>query len=252
MSGGTATAIVEVAVDPPTAFEVFTEEVAAWWRSSESVRFEAGVGGRVLALTADPDAEPVEIGRILVWEPGPRLAFSYHDDTQVEVRFEAAPAGTRVVVEHRGFDRSTSPSIDEDWAGLLGRFADQSRERVLLPRLAEFVTAIAENDVDFFRRNITDDAMCVFPGADGLYDTDSRGHGRPSALREVPGRRPACHRRRHDRRGAHRTGVIQRVDDPSPLVVIEQHVRSTEDQWKLASCRWTPASASHRGDADGW
>ncbi len=166
-----ATAIVEVAVDPPTAFEVFTEEVAAWWRSSESVRFEAGVGGRVLALTADPGAEPIEIGRVLVWEPGPRLAFSYRDETEVEVRFEPSEIGTRVVVEHRGFDDAV-PSLDEDWAGLLGRFADRSRERVLSRRLAEFVTAIAQNDVDFFRRNLTDDARCVFPGADGVYNKE--------------------------------------------------------------------------------
>ena len=88
MSRDVATAIVEVAVDPPTAFEVFTEEVAAWWRASESLRFEAGVGGRVLALTGGKVAEPVEIGRILVWEPGPRLAFSYRGDTEVEVRYD--------------------------------------------------------------------------------------------------------------------------------------------------------------------
>ena len=108
MSRDVATAIVEVAVDPPTAFEVFTEEVAAWWRASESLRFEAGVGGRVLALTGGNVAEPVEVGRILVWEPGPRLAFSYRDDTEVEVRFEPSDGGTRVVVEHRGFDRDST------------------------------------------------------------------------------------------------------------------------------------------------
>jgi hypothetical protein len=76
VSDGVATAIVEVAVDPPTAFEVFTEEVAAWWRASESVRFEPGVGGRVLALAGEPEMPPTEVGRVLVWEPGPRLAFT--------------------------------------------------------------------------------------------------------------------------------------------------------------------------------
>jgi hypothetical protein len=41
---------------------------------------------------------------------------------------------------------------------------------VLLGRLAEFVTAIAQNDVDFFLENLTDDAMCIFPGTDRVYD----------------------------------------------------------------------------------
>jgi hypothetical protein len=67
-------AIVEV-VDPPTAFEVFTEEVAAWW-SSES-RFEPGVGGR--GNDRRSRWEPVEIGRVLVWEPGPPV-LSYRRD----------------------------------------------------------------------------------------------------------------------------------------------------------------------------
>lgn len=243
MSGDTATAIVEVAVDPPTAFEVFTEEVAAWWRSSEAVRFEAGVGGRVLALTADPDSEPVEIGRILVWEPGPRLAFSYHDDTEVEVRFEPSESGTRVVVEHRGFDQ-TRPSLDDDWAALLDRFADRSRERVLLARLAEFVTAIAGNDVDFFRRNLTDDAMCVFPGTDGVYDKAQVVAGMadhppyvkylvedPRVIDAGPTAAVLTAR-----------AVVQRIDDPTPRSLITSSTFVLRDaEWKLAFLQWTPA-----------
>jgi hypothetical protein len=238
-----AIAIVEVAVDPPTAFEVFTEEVAAWWRSSESVRFEAGVGGRVLAMTADPDAEPVEIGRVLVWEPGPRLAFSYRDETEVEVRFEAADTGTRVVVEHRGFDRAVKPDLDRDWAVLLDRFAVRSRERVLLARLAEFVTAIAQNDIDFFRDNLTDDAMCIFPGSDGVYDKQQTLEG----MRDHP---PYAKYLVEDPRvidagptAAVLTAraVIQRVDDPSPRSVVMSNTFVLRgDQWKLALVQWTP------------
>lgn len=244
MSDGVATAIIEVAVDPPTAFEVFTEEVAAWWRSSESVRFEPGVGGRVLALGREPEAPPIEVGRVIVWEPGPRLAFTYRGDTEVEVRFEASEHGTRVVLEHRGFDRSLAPDLSDDWAGLLGRFADRSRERILIGRLAEFVTAIAQNDVEFFRENMTDDAMCVFPGTDGVYDREQTAAGMadhpPYAkyLLEDPrvidaGPTAAVLMAR---------GVIQRVDDPTPRsVVVSNTFVNRDGVWKLAFVQWTPA-----------
>lgn len=238
-----ATAIVEVAVDPPTAFEVFTEEVAAWWRSSESVRFETGVGGRVLALTAS-GAEPVEIGRILVWEPGPRLAFSYRGETEVEVRFEPSDAGTRVVVEHRGFDKASPTSLDDDWGALLDRFAERSRERVLLARLAEFVTAIAANDVDFFRRNLTDDAVCIFPGADGVYDKEQTVAGMadhppyvkylvedPRVIDAGPTAAVLTAR-----------AVIQRIDDAAPSSIVMSNTFVLRNgEWKLALVQWTPA-----------
>ena len=45
------------------------------------------------------------------WEPPARLVFSWRlatfapgQETEVEVRFEPAPAGTRVTVIHRGWD----------------------------------------------------------------------------------------------------------------------------------------------------
>jgi hypothetical protein len=51
------------------------------------------------------------MGRIVAWEPGARLVFEYRSVflppeplTEVEVRFEPIPAGTRVVLEHRGLD----------------------------------------------------------------------------------------------------------------------------------------------------
>jgi hypothetical protein len=41
------------------------------------------------------------LGRITVWEPGMRLVYrSGVDDTEVDIRFEAIEAGTRVHVEH--------------------------------------------------------------------------------------------------------------------------------------------------------
>ena len=106
-----------VAVDPATAFEVFTEELDLWWRhgprhrtqgARSMLRMEAGVGGRLLEYGG---IEPVVLGEVLVWDPPRRLLLKWrrgHDDapaTEVEVRFVAEGAATRVTIEHRGWDR---------------------------------------------------------------------------------------------------------------------------------------------------
>lgn len=106
-----------VAVDPAAAFEIFTGDIDTWWkrdpryrsRPDQGVRFEPGPGGR---LVSDEDGETREMGRVLVWEPGAgRLVleltgagFDATHTTRVEVRFEAAEGGTRVTLEHSGFD----------------------------------------------------------------------------------------------------------------------------------------------------
>jgi uncharacterized protein YndB with AHSA1/START domain len=104
-----------VDIDPAGAFAVFTEEIDTWWKrgpryrpAGGALRFEGGQGGRLVA--ADESGE-VEIGRVLVWEPGSRLAFEWRarnfapgEVTVVEVHFERAERGTRVVLEHRGWE----------------------------------------------------------------------------------------------------------------------------------------------------
>jgi hypothetical protein len=78
----------------------------------ESVmRFEAGVGGRFLEVYDEATEDHFEIGRVLVWEPASRLVFRWRGQsfepgqtTEVDVRFEAVEAGTRIVLEHRGFE----------------------------------------------------------------------------------------------------------------------------------------------------
>jgi hypothetical protein len=155
---------VEVEVDPATAFDLFTSDIAAWWRADRSLwgdtggelRFENG-----LLMQGD-----VEIGQVSAWEPGPRLAFTYGppgadpaERTDVEVRFEAVHGGTRVVVRHGGWEKA-------NWAGLLAGFARHSLERMLLARLGDFLDAIAEGNVGFFEQNLTDEARLIFPGSD--------------------------------------------------------------------------------------
>lgn len=112
-----------VAADPATAFVMFTDDIDLWWRRDPrhrfapgrqgALRFEAGVGGRLLEASGRSDADVFEVGRVLAWEPGTRLVFEFRSGelardecTEVEVRFE--PAGedaTRVTLIHRGWDR---------------------------------------------------------------------------------------------------------------------------------------------------
>jgi len=106
-----------VSISPSDAFEVFTAEVDFWWRRGP--RFRGG--GNTSELRFDHDAEGYrlveqsaselfEIGRVRVWEPGKRLVLDYclrnfapGERTEVEVRFEAQGQGTRVTLEHRGW-----------------------------------------------------------------------------------------------------------------------------------------------------
>lgn len=110
---------IRVPADPARAFEVFTTEIAAWWRPDGLFRisprgdgrlaFEPGAGGRL--YTSFDDGTEFEIGRISVWEPGSRLVFAWRQanftpgqSTEVEVRFEAVGDETRVSIEHRAWD----------------------------------------------------------------------------------------------------------------------------------------------------
>jgi uncharacterized protein YndB with AHSA1/START domain len=110
---------LRVAASPALAFDVFTGEIAAWWRPNRMfaftprspgvLAFEGGEGGRLTETLAS--GKVFEIGRVRVWAPPERLVFSWRQatfsadqETEVEVRFEPAGDETRVTVEHRGWD----------------------------------------------------------------------------------------------------------------------------------------------------
>ena len=147
-----ATASVEVACDPATAFAVFTADIGSWWKrgtpywndaaKGQELRFEPQVGGRLVEVHDPETGEGFEIGRVLVWEPGKRLVFTWRqgdwdssESTDVEVRFEPAERGTRVTVEHGGWDRvpSAGPGLSEGyshgWAELLGFYTETTEAR---------------------------------------------------------------------------------------------------------------------------
>lgn len=101
------------------AFEVFTRDIALWWRPCALfaftprdpgvLSFEPGEGGRLIQTLAN--GKVFEIGKVRGWSPPDRLVFGWRhatfaagQDTEVEVRFEANGDETRVTVEHRGRD----------------------------------------------------------------------------------------------------------------------------------------------------
>ena len=139
----------EVACPVRHAFDMWTTRIGAWWPADHTVTgqrdllvvLEGGIGGRIFERTGDGVEH--DWGVITVWEPPSRLGYQWHlgkerrQATDVEVRFvPLGPAGTRIEVEHRGWER-------------LGESADAWRDRnrmgweTLLPH---FAAAIERGD----------------------------------------------------------------------------------------------------------
>jgi uncharacterized protein YndB with AHSA1/START domain len=121
MSGDSARVSVTVEVPPTLAFEIFTEEIDRWWRRGSKfrragarggfLRIESEVGGRLFeSIDGEGGPHVIEVGRVRVWDPPRRLSFTWrnanfaaHEQTEVDVEFVPATAGTLVTVTHRGF-----------------------------------------------------------------------------------------------------------------------------------------------------
>lgn len=109
---------LRVSATPERAFEVFTRDIALWWRPNTLfaftpgdpgvLSFEPGDGGRLIQTLSN--GKEFEIGKVRSWSPPNRLVFGWRQatfeagqDTEVEIRFEAIGDETRVTVEHRGW-----------------------------------------------------------------------------------------------------------------------------------------------------
>jgi uncharacterized protein YndB with AHSA1/START domain len=113
--------LVALRVAAPTArtFSAFTGEIGDWWCPNGLFRFTDCAGAR-LAFEPDPperlveicpDGARFEIGRVTLWDPPHRLVFGWRQtgfpagqSTEVSVRFDPVAQGTRVTVEHFGWD----------------------------------------------------------------------------------------------------------------------------------------------------
>ncbi len=127
---------LEVAADPQTAFEVFTQDVDAWWGRGPRFRFvppykgtlmfEPFAGGRFIHKHDKDTQKDFVIGKIHVWEPGARLAFEWRQrtfrpdqTTHVDITFEPTSTGTLVRLVHSGWEAIEASNVVRH--GLTGR-----------------------------------------------------------------------------------------------------------------------------------
>jgi uncharacterized protein YndB with AHSA1/START domain len=127
---------ITVQQPPEVSFRVFTEEVGAWWPGGFGGKdikmcMDRRVGGRFYEL--NPDGTEYEIGRIIAFQPPSVVAFTWRAPswdtmtTEVEVRFIKEGAGTRIELEHRGWEQDEKliearKSYDEGWVFVLGHY----------------------------------------------------------------------------------------------------------------------------------
>jgi uncharacterized protein YndB with AHSA1/START domain len=119
MSTGFSESVVQKSVvlklDRASAFQVWTEQIAAWWPKNHSmsgdpatqVFLEGEVGGRFYERTRNGDE--YDWGAVQVWDPPERLSFTWYlgsggeMPTRVDVHFTPLDGGsTRIDLEHRG------------------------------------------------------------------------------------------------------------------------------------------------------
>jgi uncharacterized protein YndB with AHSA1/START domain len=129
---------IRVERPPQVAFRVFCEAIGEWWPKGPSFNgkhqtdmiIEGRVGGRFFQRYAD--GTEYEIGRVTAYQPSRLVAFTWRAPTwdvttQVEVRFTAEAGGTRVELEHSGWDQSAKTrdgrnNYDSGWAKILGHY----------------------------------------------------------------------------------------------------------------------------------
>jgi len=139
---------VRVHAPPERAFSVFADGLATWWPREyswagavvDTIAIEPREGGR--CFERGPYGFSCDWGRVLIWEPPQRLAFTWQitperlpqpdpaKASEVDVSFSPEGSGTDVSLEHRGFERHGEGSAEyrigmdmpEGWMLLLERY----------------------------------------------------------------------------------------------------------------------------------
>jgi DNA-binding transcriptional ArsR family regulator len=145
----TKTRIVPIPVE--SAFRLFTEGLDTWWpldgfsigaevgggRPAASVRFEGRVGGRVVEVS--PEGTEYVWADVIAWQPPHRFVVAWHPTltptaaSMLEVRFSPVDAGTRLDLEHRGWEEfgdaahEVRGQYDPGWDTVLAPFEEAAR-----------------------------------------------------------------------------------------------------------------------------
>jgi uncharacterized protein YndB with AHSA1/START domain len=148
---------VTVRRSPEDAFRIFTREMSSWWPlqafsmaedtyadrgvKAESIVFEEQEGGRVYEVMSD--GTEGTWATILAWDPPRSFVLAWKPNltdnppTELEITFTPDDGGTRVDLEHRGWERLGALAAEaragygENWTGVLSLFvelAEQHRE----------------------------------------------------------------------------------------------------------------------------
>jgi uncharacterized protein YndB with AHSA1/START domain len=124
---------------PEDAFDLFTARINAWWPAEthsyagdavKEVVFEGRAGGRVYEVT---DSGEQDWARVSAWEPPHRFLLEWligDAPTEVEVTFAAEGPGSRVVLEHRGFEAGDRrDNYDSGWDVVLAPFVESAANK---------------------------------------------------------------------------------------------------------------------------
>ena len=128
---------VAVAAVPERAFEAFTADIGRWWPMARHSVFgeQASVAFEDGRLVERLGAEVSEWGEVLEWDPPRLLRLTWRpgnpaeEATEVTVRFRPDGAGTRVELEHSGWERHARGQAAADgygvgWPIVLGAYAE--------------------------------------------------------------------------------------------------------------------------------
>jgi len=132
---------VRVSAAPQRAFDVFTRDIALWWRPNSlfqftpqgagRLSFEGGVDGRL--IETQTDGSVFEVGRVTAWEPGVRLAFGW---TQA-----SSPLISRLTSRCASKLWATRPASPSNIAA--GIPCRKITSRVIISRMASFCGVMA-------------------------------------------------------------------------------------------------------------
>jgi uncharacterized protein YndB with AHSA1/START domain len=124
------------------AFRLFVDQIGTWWPLKQGFSFggaradrfyiEGRRGGRVFERYTD--GEEFDLGVVTEYAPPSRIVFTWKSPdwdgpTEVEVRFAADGDGTRLELEHRGWERAgeaagkVAPRYSGGWDTILARYA---------------------------------------------------------------------------------------------------------------------------------
>jgi uncharacterized protein YndB with AHSA1/START domain len=135
---------VTVSCSQQQAFDLFTKRKTEWWpyeshsasgEKPEEVVYEPRAGGRVYDRLRS--GREHQWATVLAWEPPHRVVIEWNVNpanptTELEVRFSPEGDGTRVDLEHRGWERygdaaqESFGSYNSGWDFVLGRYAEKA------------------------------------------------------------------------------------------------------------------------------